>query len=59
MIYFYSNLGAVSCVICAALLAYHNMPGWGWFLFSGVLMTSYASSKETTTEDDTDTTIEE
>jgi hypothetical protein len=52
MIYFYSNLGAVSCVISAAFLAYHNAPGWGWFLFAGVLMTSYVNSKTTTEEDE-------
>jgi hypothetical protein len=59
MIYFFSNLGALSCVISAAFLATHNIPGWGWFLFIGLLMTSYVGSTKTTTEEDTDSTTEE
>jgi hypothetical protein len=36
-----SNIGAVGCVIAAAVLAAKGIPGWGWFLFVGLMMTSY------------------
>jgi hypothetical protein len=36
-----SNIGAVGCVIAAAVLAAKGIPGWGWFLFIGLMMTSY------------------
>jgi hypothetical protein len=38
-----SNLGAVACVVCAAILALHGIGGWGWFLFVGIMMTRYTS----------------
>jgi len=35
------NLGAVACVVCATILALNGIGGWGWFLFVGIMMTSY------------------
>ena len=37
------NLGAVACVVCAAILALNGIGGWGWFLFVGIMMTSYTT----------------
>jgi hypothetical protein len=35
------NLPAIACVIAAAALAVNRIEGWSWFLFVGLLMTSY------------------
>jgi hypothetical protein len=35
------NLPAIACVIAAAALAVNQIEGWSWFLFVGLLMTSY------------------
>lgn len=32
-----ANLASLACVIFAGLLAYQERPGWGWFLFVGLL----------------------
>jgi hypothetical protein len=40
------NLPAVACVIFSGILALHGIPGWGWFLFVGLMTTSYLSSSE-------------
>ena len=32
-----ANLVALACVIIAGHLAVHAIPGWGYFLFCGVL----------------------
>ena len=39
-----SNLSALACVIAAAALAVNQIEGWGWFLFVGLLMTSYLTN---------------
>lgn len=39
-----SNLPAIACVIAAAVLAFKRIAGWEWFLFFGLLMTSYLSN---------------
>jgi hypothetical protein len=41
LVSFICNLGAVACVVCAATLALNGIGGWGWFLFVGLMMTSY------------------
>ena len=41
--YLMANVGAVCCVVAATVLAIKEIPGWGWFLLVGLMMTSYFS----------------
>ena len=36
-----NNAVAICCVIGAGVIAYSGNDGWGWFLFSGMILTSY------------------
>ncbi len=44
--YFFANIVALACVVSAAFLALHGIPGWGWFLFVGVLMCATVKSSK-------------
>ncbi|MEG0533330.1 MAG: hypothetical protein RR610_18690, partial [Citrobacter sp.] len=37
MIYLISQLLPIISVICGAILAYHNINGWGWFVFIALM----------------------
>lgn len=46
-------LASAAATFSAAFLAYHDKPGWGWFLFAAVLMAGAASDwKPYATKDD-------
>lgn len=32
-----ANLPATACIVAAAVLAYHGVDGWGWFLAVSLL----------------------
>lgn len=33
-----SQIPRIACFSFAGILAYHNIPNWGWFLFVGLLL---------------------
>jgi hypothetical protein len=38
LIFVITTLSSLACVIAAMVLAMNDVPGWGWFLFVGLLM---------------------
>jgi hypothetical protein len=40
------NLASIACVISAAVLAFHGISGWGWFLFLALLLCSSLTTND-------------
>jgi hypothetical protein len=40
MLFFISQLVPIMAIISSAVLAFHNIPGWGWFLFVAFFLSS-------------------